>query len=495
MHAALSRARSSLSRAGARLYTSGAGATSTSRHLAVGGAAAASAAGLYFSADCLKVNLTLNVPVDLEVVPEAAPAYALSLLPPPKNPKYKMCIVGFTAPAPDGSYPKEYYWDANTDKDKTGFRYDSTPIANGIIKAGASCDLINYTPDDHEGFAAIVKQYDGVIVRVNPGQLSFPGVKPGAQMRFDKLMMEVVGMGKPVWSSPAVQTQLGAKDALVCIKDLSCGLPDTNAYYTAADLDAGFKKTCAYQPRVIKQNRGSAGEGIWLCWLVDKDYCKTYGEASLMDSDKLKLMEMNDNHVEYHTVGEFIAFCVDGPKSPKAGTWKSTFPGEYLKGGKEAGGQLVDQRLLPRIKEGEVRMQMVKDELFAIIHKKPIGEGLSAVGGIAEYTFYAPDAPEFADLRAKFESDIPKIMKSMGLENEPLPLFWTGDFIAVDDHVAPYVVGEFNCSCVGISQFGAACGKSKDLSAVPIGKFVEGTTLVDLIGKKAVETLDQLKGK
>merc|ERR1719498_166975 len=140
-------------------------------------------------------------------------------------------------------------------------------------------------------------------------------------------------------------------------------------------------------------------------------------------------------------------------------------------------------------------MQMVKHSLFAIIHKKPTEGGMSAVGGVADYTFYKPDAPEFADLRAKFEADIPSIMTSMGLGNEPLPLFWTGDFIPVDNHVAPYVVGEFNCSCVGISQFGAACGPDKDLNDVADDKFVEGTILVDLIGKKAVETLDELKAK
>merc|ERR1719313_1478601 len=149
----------------------------------------------------------------------------------------------------------------------------------------------------------------------------------------------------------------------------------------------------------------------------------------LKDGDMLKLMEMNDNHVEYHTVKEFLTFCVDGPDAPGAGTWKSTFPGQYLKGGKEAGGQLVDQRLLPRIVEGEVRMQMVKDTLFSIIHKKPTAGNMSAVGGISDYTFYAPDAPEFADFKVKFEEDMPKIMKSMGLENEPLPLLWTADFI------------------------------------------------------------------
>merc|ERR1711933_95246 len=156
--------------------------------------------------------------------------------------------------------------------------------------------------------------------------------------------------------------------------------------YTKEELVDTFKKTCAFQPRVIKQNRGSAGEGIWLCWLEGKEYCKTFGEASLDDGDKLKLMEMNDNHVEYHTVKEFLTFCLDGPDGEGAGEWKSTFPGKYLEGGKEAGGQLVDQRLCPRISEGEVRVLMVGDECQMIIHKLPTGGGLSAVGGNSEYT-------------------------------------------------------------------------------------------------------------
>merc|ERR1712193_482365 len=371
---------------------------------------------------------------------------------------------------------------------------DSTPIANGVIKAGASCDLIDYTPDDHDGFAKKIAKYDGLIVRINPGQLSAPGVVAGAQMKFDSLMMSFVKNGCPVWSSPAVQTQLGAKDALVKIKDMSCGLPDTLAYYTEDELRSGFKKTCAFQPRVIKQNRGSAGEGIWLCWLEGKDYCENYGDAMLNDNDKLKLMEMNDNHVEYHTVGEFLEFCMRGPGG-KAGQWKSTFPGKYLEGGKEAGGQLVDQRLLPRITEGEVRMQMVKDELFAIIHKKPQSGGMSAVGGIADYTFYEPDAPEFAELKAALYKDIPSMMAAMGLTGEPLPILWTADFIPVDGHISPMVVGEFNCSCVGISAFLGACGPDKDLQDVSFNNFKYGSKLTDLIGKKAIETLSELKAQ
>jgi len=247
---------------------------------------------------------------------------------------------------------------------------------------------------------------------------------------------------------------------------------------------------------VIKQNRGSAGEGIWLVWLQNKPYCRSFGEESLEDWDQLKLMEMNDNHTEYHTVGEFLEFCINGPGG-EAGEWESVFPGKYLEGGKEAGGQLVDQRLLPRISEGEVRMLMVKDALFQIIHKKPVEGGMSAVGGINIPTFFPPDAPEFADLKAKFvDHDIPILMKAMDLDGQPLPIIWTGDFIPADGPTpgsTVYIVGEFNCSCVGISNFGAGCGPGKDLSDVSDANYAEAMRLCNLIGIKAVEALDEMQ--
>ena len=58
-----------------------------------------------------------------------------------------------------------------------------------------------------------------------------------------------------VWPSPDVMEFMGAKDALTKIATLNIGLEDTLTYYEEEEFAQGFKKTMAFQPRVIKQNR------------------------------------------------------------------------------------------------------------------------------------------------------------------------------------------------------------------------------------------------
>merc|ERR1712178_3148 len=74
------------------------------------------------------------------------------------------------------------------------------------------------------------------------------------------------------------------------------------------------------------------------------------------------------------------------------------------------------------------------------------------------YTYYGPKEKKFANLTKDFIStDLPKIMPALGLESEPIPLWWTSDFInssppGTDSKDEKWIVGEFNCSCVGISK-------------------------------------------
>jgi len=302
-----------------------------------------------------------------------------------------------------------------------------------------------------------------------------------------------------VWPSPDVMEFMGAKDALCKIADMSIGLEDTLAYYDPKEFAAGFKKTMAFQPRVIKQNRGSSGEGIWIIKLKSGNYCKTFGERLCADDEVLDMMEANDNHSEEHTVAEFVEFCINGRNS-KSGTWTSKGVGKYLEGGKAAGGQLVDQRFCPRIVEGELRYNMVSDALVGIIHKKPKEGGISAVGGTGSiYTYYGPKEKRFANLTKNFlTDDLPKVMPALGLGEEPIPLWWTSDFIlsspvGTETKDEKWIVGEFNCSCVGISKCLPAYCKDDTPNAcyndIPKKDLVEVKKMGSMVGRKALAIL------
>merc|ERR1719240_1067355 len=412
----------------------------------------------------------------------------LGLLAQPDAPKFKTALAQiYVRKAPYGG----------SDKSSNGHRYDTIPFANGMIKSGMSCQLIHYVHDEHDKFFEVVKQFAAIIVRCNPGQINADG---GDQGKFDNGMREMRKAGIQVWPSPDVMEFMGAKDALCKIADLNIGLPDTLAYYSVDDFSAGFKKTMAFQPRVIKQNRGSAGEGIWIIKLKEGNYCSSYGERSCTDTEVLDLMEANDNHAEVHTVAEFIEWCVNG-RTDKSGTWTSKGTGKYLEGGKEAGGQIVDQRFCPRIVEGELRYNLIMDSLVGIIHKKPKEGGISAVGGTGSiYTYYGPEEVKFKTLTENFlVKDLPLVMPSLGLGEEPVPLWWTTDFILSSPEGTPeaeekWIVGEFNCSCVGISKCGAAyciSGEKTDAKYTDISPedLAEAEKMGKMMGEKALKIL------
>merc|ERR1719265_1370861 len=328
-------------------------------------------------------------PVDISALTRVAKD-DLGLLPQPENPAYKMALVQiFVRGQPFGG----------SDKSSNGHRYDSIPFANGMISAHMSCQLVHYVHDEHDKFFEVMKGFDALIVRCNPGQIKADG---GDQGTFDNAMRELRKGGMQIWPSPDVMEFMGAKDALTKVAKMNIGLEDTLAYYTTEAFEEGFKKTMAFQPRVIKQNRGSSGEGIWIIKLKSGNYCAEFGEHSCTDDEELELMEANDNHAEEHTVAEFVEFCLNG-RTEKSGTWTSKGVGKYLDGGKEAGGQLVDQRFCPRIVEGELRYNCVGPKLVGIIHKKPKEGGISAVSGTGSiYTFYGPEEPLFANLTDGF---------------------------------------------------------------------------------------------
>lgn len=345
-----------------------------------------------------------------------------------------------------------------TDKDAQGHRKDSLPIANALASQNCQTCIFQYLEEDqqYENNAADINDAlgrflgmtsHGVIVRINPGTLSVT-----TQNKVDSLLRDLDSKGIKIMNHPDVNRKLGAKDALVKIKNMNCGLADTEVYYDAESFKEGFRKSIAFKPRVIKQNRGSQGEGIWICKLKDENaYNKRYGESTAPLDTDLILVEANDNHVEHHTVGEFLEWCING-RTEQSGQWFSSGSGKYFEGGVDSGAMLVDQRFLPRIVEGEIRCLMVGSELIEIVHKKPKAGGVSAtLQSGATYTKYTPDDVKFKTLVSNFKKDLPNLMAAFGFSNQPLPLIWSADYI-LGDGDDEFYLGEMNCTCVGVTQ-------------------------------------------
>jgi len=384
-----------------------------------------------------------------------------------------------------------------SDKVTSGHRFDSVGIANGLRNSGLAVQMIFYNVDEHDKFFEIVPQFDGIVMRINPGQITANG---GDQKKFDDAMTQVATK-IPVWPTPANMELMGAKDALTKIRDMPFGLTDTLGYYSPEEIKTGFPKTVAFEKRVVKQNRGSAGEGIWIIDLETREgkECAKYGDRTAAMDEMLVLKEANDNHIEKHTVAEFIEWCENG-RSDAAGTWESKGQGKYFEGGVEAGGQMVDQRFLPRIAEGEARFVMIGKKLYRVEHYVYIG----GVGGETTTTLYPADAPDFPDteelplkrIQAELETELESYVKALGLSEADIPLLWAADFIPIDGHKVgdkeiKMVIGEFNCSCLGLAGFLDARGL--DLKDLAPEKKAMGMEMANKIGELAREQLDARK--
>src|ERR1700692_2579713 len=98
---------------------------------------------------------------------------------------------------------------------------------------------------------------DGVLVWVDPihdGQ---------TRTALDTMLRDVASRGPWVSAHPDVILKMGVKEVLHRTKHLGWGT-DTHLYRTVADFrDAFPPRLQAEGPRVLKQNRGNAGQGVW----------------------------------------------------------------------------------------------------------------------------------------------------------------------------------------------------------------------------------------
>ena len=319
--------------------------------------------------------------------------------------------------------------EGGSDKFIDGHRRDTMPIVNAIKDAGWHAEVVYYRPEWAEAlFDYVSSKFDAYISRVNPGNI------PGGEKGYFELLTKLSEAGLIGMSTPAEMMAYGAKDALVKLNDTDLVPADTAAYYDVETFHNTFPTSISYGERVLKQNRGSTGEGIWRVQLEDKELAASVEPGTALPLDtKLRCTEAVDNHTEIRELGEFMDFC-----------------DQYIIGDN---GMLVDMRFMPRIVEGEIRILLVGPHPVFVVHKKPAagGDNFSAtLFSGAKYTYDKPES--WQELVDMFAEARPVIAEKLGGDN--IPLIWTADFMLADAEGGgdTYVLGEINCSCVGFTS-------------------------------------------
>lgn len=313
-----------------------------------------------------------------------------------------------------------------TDKGPDGHRKDTLPIVRALEAKGWKAEIIFYTDEESDSIRDyVVGTADAFVSRINPGNI------PGGEANYFQLLRKLCDEGVIGLPHPDAMLCYGAKDALVKLNRTALVPSDTFAYYNVPDLHNNFPVSLSLGDRVLKQNRGSTGEGIWRVSVVDN---RTFAVGQpLPDDTKIKCTEAVDNHVEYHELKAFMTFCE-----------------MYIVG---ENGMLVDMPFLPRIKEGEIRILLVGQKTIFVVHKKPADNADAFSATLFSGATYTYDPPEkWQTLVDLFQAALPEVISKLG--DYDIPLIWTADFILDTDPVDgsdKYVLGEMNCSCVGFT--------------------------------------------
>ncbi|HJU19200.1 MAG TPA: Cj0069 family protein [Stellaceae bacterium] len=277
-----------------------------------------------------------------------------------------------------------------------------------------------------EAFADEVREQllaaDGVLVWVDP---IHQGKTRGA---LDPLLREVASRGPWVSAHPDVILKMGVKEVLYRTRHLGWGT-DTLIYRTAAEFGAAFpSRLQSSGPRVLKQNRGNGGQGVWKIELLPSRAGK---------ADRVRVLHAQRGSVPEHLpLQEFMARC-----APYFG-W---------------GGCIVDQPFQPRLPDGMIRCYMGADKVVSFGHQyikaliPPPPEGPESPGAQpGPRIMHGPDAPPFQALRAKMEAEwVPQMIGTLGIDPGSLPVIWDADFLYGPRDAAgadTYVLCEINVS-------------------------------------------------
>jgi hypothetical protein len=243
---------------------------------------------------------------------------------------------------------------------------------------------------------------DGVLVWVDPLH------EGKTRVALDPLLRDVAARGPWVSAHPDVILKMGVKEVLYRTQHLGWGT-DTHLYCSAHAFREAFpERLRAAGPRVLKQNRGNGGQGVWKVEQIDP---RPGGEAAVR-----VLHAQRGSVPEELALADFMTRCE-----------------AYL----TPDGCIVDQPFQPRLPDGMIRCYMGADKVVGFGHQfikaliPPPPEGPNSEAAQPGPRIMHPASAEpFQALRRKMESEwTPQMMATLGIDAASLPIIWDADFL------------------------------------------------------------------
>ena len=136
-------------------------------------------------------------------------------------------------------------------------------IAKALRNVGLDVEAASYADEVADEVREQLLGVDGVLVWIDPVR------KDGNRAKLDSILRDVARHGVFVSSHPDLILKMGTKEVLYRTRNMSWGT-DTRLYTTLEQFRRELPQYLAEgKSRVLKQNRGNGGIGVWKVEAVD----------------------------------------------------------------------------------------------------------------------------------------------------------------------------------------------------------------------------------
>jgi hypothetical protein len=303
-------------------------------------------------------------------------------------------------------------------------------VAAALRGAGIEVEGAPYADEAVEDVRTQLRGVDGVLVWVNP-------IEQGRDRSvLDALLEDVAAEGVFVSAHPEVIRKMGTKEVLYRTRSMGWGC-DTRLYPSVQALREELPRSLAAgQPRVLKQERGNGGNGVWK---IEAAAPIVRGASVLPPDARVRVRHAKRGSVEEETsLGQLLERCET-----------------YLSGGR----RLIDQAYQPRLTDGMVRCYLVGDrvagfgeQLVNALYPAAPGADPRTAPEPGPRLYYSATRPDFQPLKERMENEwLAELCRLLALEAAQLPIIWDADFLYGQKIAAgaeTYVLCEINVSSV-----------------------------------------------